>query len=78
MNSIENTLKAIKEQTGLELIPCDYFTGINKMNGKEYFNVITPDSIVGGSIYNRIKGLIQTGLISGCEPNGVSRVAIFF
>ena len=37
---IPETLEMIKEQTGLELELCDYFTGIKEHNGRKYFNVI--------------------------------------
>ncbi len=40
MNLINEKIKEIKEQIGIELIPCDYFDGIRQFNGKEYFNVI--------------------------------------
>lgn len=78
INSIEATLLKIKEQIGLNLNLCDYFTGIYKCGSKEYFNVIIEDSIVGGKTYDKIRSLIKLGIISNCEPNGVHRVAIFF
>lgn len=37
---IEVTLTHIKEKTGLKLLPCDYFKGLQELSGKPYFNVV--------------------------------------
>lgn len=78
MNSIENTLSVIKEQIGLELILCEYFTGIRKHGSKEYFNVELKDRAWNSIEYTSLERLVQKGIVSKVEPNGVTRVAIYF
>jgi len=75
---IENKLSEIKKHLGLELVKCDYFTGIQNHNGKEYFNIITKNAISEDSLYYDLRSLIQVGILSKIEPNGYKRIALFF
>jgi hypothetical protein len=83
-NSIDNTLQQIKEQTGMSLTLCDYFTGIKTgVDKKEYFNVLLSEPIyaymgIECNEYGKLKGLVKSGVISDVAPNGVKRVAIYF
>lgn len=74
---ISDTLKLIKEQTGLELELCDYFTGLNEHCGKQYFNIITNEPVFASKTYNTLIRLSENGIISKVEPNGAYRLAIF-
>lgn len=77
-HSIEVTLAEIKKASGLQLVPCDYFKGIQTHNNKNYFNVILKDRVSESSVYSRLLNLIKYGLISSVEPNGLNRLAIYF
>ena len=74
---ITDKLKAIKLYTGLELIPCDYFTGIRECNGLKYFNVILNERVSESLVYVKLLRLNNTSLLLKVEPNGLKRVAIF-
>lgn len=73
---IKTVLNKIKEQ-GLSLTLCDYFIGVNKYLGKKYFNVEL-DKTLYDQHYSTLEGFIKYGIIKGIEPNGVTRVAIYF
>lgn len=75
---IEQTLKLIKDQTGITLELCDDFPGIYTHKKKKYFNVILNDArIYTSPTWRKLKEFsIKTKLIS-IEPNGVERVAIY-
>lgn len=75
--SIPETLELIKEQTGLELELCDYFTGIKEHNGRKYFNVILSQRTSESKAYEVLKRFADKYKLISVEPNGVKRVAIF-
>lgn len=75
-NIINETLLLIKEQTGLSLKLCDYFTGIRTFKGRKYFNVLLDDRLSNSNEYLILERFAKKyGLIS-LEANGVKRVAI--
>lgn len=78
MNRIAEKIEEIKIQIGIELMLCDYFTGIRKHNGKEYFNVILKRQVWMSEEYPKLLNLCEKGVISRVEPNGVNRLSIFF
>lgn len=73
---IQTVLNKIKEQ-GLSLTLCDYFVGVNNFLDKKYFNVEL-DKYLYDQHYRTLEGFIKYGIIKGIEPNGVTRVAIYF
>lgn len=78
MTRVAETLEMIKEQTGLELQLCDYFTGVKELGGRQYFNVVLNHRVSESQEFialTRWAGKYQTISV---EPNGVNRVAIFF
>lgn len=74
---INEVIKEIKEQLGLELELCDYFTGLKQLNGKNYFNVILKDRISESEVFNKLKRFSEKYNTIKVEPNGIKRVAIF-
>ena len=75
--SISETLEMIKEQTGLELELCDYFTGIKEHNGRKYFNVILSQRTSESKEYDTLKRFADKYKLISVEPNGLKRVAVF-
>jgi|GEM_PF-1147698 len=75
--SILKTLDLIKEQTGLELELCDYFTGIQEHNGRKYFNVILSQRTSESQDFDKLKRFANQYKIISVEPNGLRRVAVF-
>ncbi len=75
--SISDTLYLIKEQTGLELELCDYFTGIKEHNGRKYFNAILSQRTSEEKEYDKLKRFADKYKHILVEPNGLKRVAIF-
>ena len=70
-------LAYIKDQIGISLELCDYFTEIKDFNGKPYFNVILNDRVSESRQFAKLERLaIQSNVISEIQPNGVCRVAI--
>ena len=77
MNLIKETLALIKDQTGLRLELCDYFTGINHSKGKSSFNVILKERISESLEYDKLEKWAKKYNKIQIEPNGLNRVAIF-
>ena len=75
--SISDTLNLIKDQTGLDLELCDYFTGINEMNGRKYFNVILNQRTSESAEYVLLKRFADKYNLISIEPNGLRRVSVF-
>lgn len=75
--SIPETLELIKEQTGLKLELCDYFTGIKEHNGRRYFNVILSQRTSESKEYEKLKRFADKYKLISVEPNGLKRVAVF-
>lgn len=74
---IINKVQEIKEFTGLQLTPCNYFNGLLELNGVKYFNVIIETRISESNIYDKLINIIPFNIISKVEPNGANRLAIF-
>ncbi len=74
---IDETLKLIKEQVGLELQLCDYFTGIKESASKSYFNVILNQRTSESKDFDLLKRFADKYKLIKVEPNGLKRVAIF-
>ena len=75
--SISETLELIKEQTGLNLELCDYFTGIEEYNDRKYFNVILHQRTSESKEYDTLKRFADKYKLISVEPNGLKRVAVF-
>lgn len=75
--SISDTLDLIKNQTGLDLELCDYFTGIKEMNGRKYFNVILNQRTSESAEYDLLKRFADKYNLISIEPNGLRRVSVF-
>lgn len=80
MNDFEfkqGVLEHIKEQTGMVLELCDYFTDVKDFNGKPYFNVLLKDRTCNSREYAALQRLaVYSSKIAEIQPNGVNRVAI--
>ena len=74
---VPETLELIKEQTGLNLELCDYFTGIKDHNGRKYFNVILSQRTSESKEYDTLKRFSEKYKLISVEPNGLKRVAVF-
>ena len=75
--SIPETLELIKDQTGLKLELCNYFTGIKEHNGREYLNVILSQRTSESKEYDTLKRFADKYKLISVEPNGLNRVAVF-
>lgn len=76
---INDKIAQIKEFCGLSLQKDDYFTGIKKHQGKEYFNVELNERLsFCNSQFRKLESLIKKGIISDVKENGVRRVSIYF
>jgi len=75
---MKETLRLIKEQTGLDLQLCDYFTGIRKCKAGYYFNVILDKRTCESEEYAKLEKFANKFKLIRVEPNGLRRVAIFF
>ena len=75
--SIPETLDLIKEQTGLKLNLCDYFTGMKEHNGQKYFNVILSQRTSESQDFDKLKRFAEQYKLIKVEPNGLKRVAVF-
>jgi len=74
---ITKTLELIKQQTGLELQLCDYFTGVHKSAKGEYFNIILKDPICQSRDHTILERFAEKHRLIQVEPNGYKRLAIF-
>lgn len=74
---ITNTLKKIKDQTGLELKLCDCFTGVSYLDGAPYFNVVLEQRLnYNNPVMNTLERYFKQYGGFRIEPNGVHRLAI--
>lgn len=78
MTQITEVLEAIKEQLGLDLKLCDYFTGVKELGGKQYFNVVLNKRVSESQDFTTLKRFSDKYKSINVEPNGINRVAIFF
>ena len=74
---IQKTLQLIKENTGLALNLCDYFTGIKECAKGKYFNIVLPEKICESKDYVTLQRVSKKYGLIKVEPNGVRRVAVF-
>lgn len=74
---IENSLKHIKEQTGLSLCLCNYFTGLRNHNGRRLFNVVLKDKVCESLEYEILERFSRKYKTFDLEQSGVRRVSIF-
>lgn len=74
---IENSLKHIKDQTGLSLCLCNYFTGLRNHNGRRYFNVVLKDKVCESLEYEILERFSRKYKTIEVEQSGLKRVAIF-
>ena len=74
---IQKTLQLIKDNTGLELALCDYFTGIKESPKGKYFNIILNYKTCESLDYICLQRFSEKYGLIKIEPNGVRRVAIF-
>lgn len=72
-------LEFIKDQIGLELELCDYFTEVQDGNGNPGFNVTLKDRLWGSQEYNKLIRLQQnSAVLAEIQPNGVRRLFLTF
>ena len=77
--NIETLQTFIKAQTGIELQPCDYFTGLQEHKNKKYYNFLLNERVSESQDFLRLQRIAQNSkLVRAVEPNGVNRVAVFF
>ena len=74
---IQKTLQLIKDNTALDLILCDYFTGIRENSKGKYFNIVLIDKTCESLDYVCLQRFSEKYGLIKIEPNGVRRVAIF-
>lgn len=74
---IQETLKLIKEQIGLDLELCDYFTGLHTFNNRKYFNVLLSQRTSESEEFQLLSTFADKYKLISVEPNGLKRVAIF-
>lgn len=73
---MEAVLSAIREQTGVELELCDYFTGWRECNGLKYFNAVLKDRIGESQDYVKLERFAKRYKLLRFEPNGLKRIAV--
>ena len=77
MTNLEKLQTYVKEQTGIVLEPCDYFSGEQTMGNEIYYNFILKNRVWDSQEFFSLNRLAQnSSLISRIEPNGVERIAI--
>ena len=76
-NKIKETLNLIQKQIGLNLVLCNYFTGIRFFNNKPYFNVVLKNSISESKDYEKLKRWSVKYKTIKIENNGLKRLSIF-
>lgn len=74
---ITKTLQLIKDQTGLNLPLCPYFTGVQSHRGRKYFNVVLSAPTCFSAEYDKLKRFSSDFGLILVEPNGLNRVAVF-
>ena len=74
---MESIILKIKEQIGVQLTPCDYFTGIKTLKGKKYFNALLKERCSESKDFKKLL-FYQDKLGIKVEPCGLNRVSIFF
>lgn len=73
---IIETLKMLKEQTGLELQLCPDFPGLKKKFGKKGFNVLLKKPIFDSDEYELLLRFANKYKTIELSPNGSNRVLI--
>lgn len=74
---MKDTLRLIKEQTGLDLQPCGHFTGIRTCRSGRYFNVELAQRLSVSEEYAVLERFANRLQLIRVEPNGLCRAAIF-
>lgn len=76
---IEEIQAYIKKQIGLDLEPCDYFTGLKRHKGETYYNFQIIERYSESHEVLMLERLASnSGIVYRVEPNGTNRVAIYF
>ncbi len=75
-NTLEQFIKYAK-RNGIELDPCDHFTGEHDHKGKKFFNVVTGERNSESSKLQKLYRLSDQYRSFKIEPNGFDRLAIF-
>jgi len=79
MFSVDQIKNYIEAQTGLSLSPCDFFSGLQLHNGETYFNFLLSERYSESrEVFNLERLAKNSAFVYRIEPNGMSRVAIFF
>ena len=65
------------KRNGIELDPCDHFTGEHYHKGKKFFNVVTGERNGESSKLQKLYSLSNQYRSFKVEPNGFDRLAIF-
>lgn len=74
---IQQTLKLIKEQTGLDLQLCESCTRIKKRNGRKYFNIVLNERVSESKEFDLLKRFADKYQMISVEANGFQRAIIF-
>lgn len=74
---IQETLKLIKKQIGLDLELCDYFTGLRTYNHRKYFNIVLNQKTCESKDFELLSRFADKYKLIRIEPNGLRRVAIY-
>lgn len=77
-NIQQKVLNKIKEQTGVELVLCDHFTGIKTHRGRKYFNALLKEKVSESLDFDILLRYCAKYKDLYIEQNGVERIAIFF
>lgn len=68
----------IREQIGVVVEPCDYFTGVRQTGGLAYVNLMLRQRTSESRDFDAIERLCAcSSMIERVEPNGPTRVAAF-
>jgi hypothetical protein len=73
---IQSTLEYIKNQLGIDLVLCDYFTGLRKFNDQYYFNIEVEKKDEDRTIPALKRLSREYGVIKDIQSNGVTRWAV--
>ena len=79
MKTVQDIIADIKNVIGVDLKPCDYFTGIRTNQLSRFFNIVTDRPVWDCKEYDLLlRASKKHDFIKRVEPNGTNRIAIFF
>lgn len=79
MPSVKEIQEYIANYAGINLEPCEDFSGLNKHRGETYYNFLLKERVSESQEFFLLQRIASnTNLIYRVEPNGLNRVAVFF